>query len=78
MADDSQSSSPPATTRPVTAVKMTSDITRGFSSWKKSSGWAIEIAGCGAVSVIAFSKSERPPLRTERAAPDWSGPVGPV
>ena len=27
-----------AATSPVTAVKITSDITRGFCSWKKSSG----------------------------------------
>ena len=40
MAADNQPISPRATTRPVTAVKITSDITRGFSSWKKSSGWA--------------------------------------
>ena len=34
MAALSTSISPPATTRPVTAVKITSDMTRGFSSWK--------------------------------------------
>ena len=32
--------SPGARTRPTSAVKITSDMTRGFSSWKKSSGWA--------------------------------------
>ena len=36
---------PGATTRPVAAVNTTSDITRGFNSWKKSSGWAVEMAG---------------------------------
>jgi hypothetical protein len=36
---------PGAMTSPVAAVKTTTDMTRGFSSWKKSSGWAVEIAG---------------------------------
>ena len=36
---------PGATTRPVAAVKTTSDMTRGFNSWKKSSGWEVERTG---------------------------------
>jgi len=40
-----QSSRPGATISPVTAVNTTSDMTRGFSNWKKSSGWALVTSG---------------------------------
>ena len=45
MAATSGLTEPGATISPVAAVNTTSDITRGFSSWKKSSGWAVEMAG---------------------------------
>ena len=45
MAATSGLTDPGATISPVAAVNTTSDITRGFSSWKKSSGWAVEMAG---------------------------------
>ncbi len=33
---------PGAMIRPVAAVKTTTDMTRGFNSWKKSSGWVVD------------------------------------
>jgi hypothetical protein len=45
MAATSGLTDPGATISPVAAVNTTSDITRGFSSWKKSSGWAVERTG---------------------------------
>ena len=62
MAALSQPISPPATTSPVTAVKITSDITRGFSSWKKSSGWAVEIEVAAAGRVMSVLKAEGRPF----------------
>ena len=44
MAATSGLTDPGATISPVAAVNTTSDITRGFNSWKKSSGWAVEMA----------------------------------
>src|SRR5690606_5845317 len=64
---------PGAATSPVTAVNTTSDMTRGFSSWKKSSGRAVETAGVG-VSVmmekgplLRFGKSGPPVLLIPRS-----------
>jgi hypothetical protein len=56
-------------------VKITSDITRGFNSWKKSSGWAVEtltVAG----SVMGLSTLEGRPLLKERP-PIFRGPDSP-
>ncbi len=57
-----QSMPPLATTSPVTAVKITSDITRGFSSWKKSSGWAVEIGEAAVDRVMGLLKAEGRPF----------------
>ena len=71
---------PGAMTSPVAAVKTTTDMTRGFSSWKKSSGWAVESAGrvwtswvmgSGVMGEgrIAYPKAEGRPFRGKSGPP---------
>ncbi|GLK48193.1 hypothetical protein GCM10017620_11660 [Brevundimonas intermedia] len=63
---------PGAMTSPVAAVKTTTDMTRGFSSWKKSSGWAVERAGrsrsVGVTMVIFYTLGRRLVPRLEVSA----------
>ncbi|VTO11897.1 Uncharacterised protein [Brevundimonas vancanneytii] len=69
-----QLSCPGATTRPVTAVNTTSDMTRGFNNWKKSSGWAVVTRGVSWAgrSIMVIKREGRPSGYGRAASPSLS------